>query len=264
MRKYVVWVICAILVMSSVSALYGISYDTYSGQAARERRAVFDPYSRDRYFGEGYIQPLGGFGMKGPVTGTLTNTGAKSAYSGMFNLDTAEFWRRSRARSSYFDPSMRGFSRLDVPVYMYPFSFLEREYPEANMVDRNHLSKATARVLSLSNNYNSAFRKRPVSEIYMKIRELAPLNRDKLYEAWLIDDESEYFLSLGLFNVGIAGTGSHDFSISRPIVGFDRVAITVEPFPDYDPRPSGEYALVGRIPHSRTDEPMQPPEVTIR
>lgn len=265
MRKYIAWFLCALLLVSTVSALYGISYDTYSGQAARERRAYFDPFSRERYFGEAATQPpFGGFGMKGPVTGTLVGTGRKSAYSGTFNLDTDEFWRRSRTRSSYYDPQMRGFSILDVPVPLYPYAFLQREYPTSDWEDYTHLSKATARVLSLSNPYNSAFRKRPASEVHMKIRELAPLGTDAMYEAWLVDEESEYFQSMGLFKLGIEGTGSLSWSITRPLVAFDKIVVTVEPFPDWDPRPSGEYALVGNIPKGRIALPQQGPGVTIR
>ena len=57
--KYVAWIMCTLLLLSTVSALYGISYDTYSGQAARLRRADFDPYSRERYYGEGQVQTFG-------------------------------------------------------------------------------------------------------------------------------------------------------------------------------------------------------------
>jgi len=257
---------CSLLVLTTVSALYGISYDTYSGQAARERRSTFDPYSRERYFGEGHVQTFGGFGSKGPVTGTLVGTGAKSAYSGTFNLDTNEFWRRARSpgRISNWDPQMRGFSRIDVAVPLYPYTFVERDYPTGELGGTNHLTKGTARVLSLSNSQKSAFYSREQGSVHMKIRELVPASSEELFEAWLVDDESEYFLSMGLFNTGIAGTASLDFSIHRPLIGYDRVVITKEPFPDRDPRPSNNVVLVGAIATQRSAGPSTPQEVTIR
>lgn len=257
---------CCLLVLTTVSALYGISYDTYSGQAARERRSTFDPYSRERYFGEGHVQTFGGFGSKGPVTGTLVGTGKKSAYSGTFNLDTDEFWRRSRSpgRISNWDPRVRGFSRMDVAVPLYPYSFVERDYPTGAATGINHLSKGTARVLSLSNSFNSAFYTREQGNVHMKLRELPPVSKEELFEAWLVDDDSEYFLSMGLFNTGISGTASVDFSINRPLIGYDRIVVTKEVFPDRDPRPSNNVVLVGEIETPRSAGPPRPQEVAIR
>lgn len=266
MKRIFVWFALLLLVFTSVSALYGISYDTYSGQAARERRAYYDPYSRERYFGENHVQTFGGFGSKGPVTGTLTNTGAKSAYSGTFNLDTDEFWHsfRGPSRVGANDPGMRGFDRMDKVVRLYPYTFVQRDYPVGDPSSINHLSKATARVQSLSNSFYSAYKDRPQGIVMMKIRELPPLSSEELYEAWIVDEDSGYPLSMGLFKTGIQGTASFDFEIRRPLMGFDTLVVTREPFPDYDPRPSNDIILVGFIEPPREQGYDYVPEVTIR
>jgi hypothetical protein len=245
-----------LLIASSVSAIYGISYDSYGGQASAQRRAVWDPFSRENYFPQNYVPPLGGFGMKGPVTGTLVNTGAKSAYGGAFNLDTAEFWRRGRSpsRISNWDPNIRGFARIDVPVKLHPpgYEITTRVYPSTDTI--YHQAEGTARVLSLSNVINSAFHDRPQGTVYMKIRGLPVVGENHRYRAWLYDTETNFWQSMGAMDVRgqISSTLSHDWEIWRPIWMYDWIYVTREPFPDTDPRPSEEVVLEGEIEKPRS------------
>ena len=256
MRKYLAWILCFILAASTVSALYGISYDSYGGQAARERRAIWDPYSRDNYFSDTYVNPFGGYGSKGPVTGRVVGTGQKSAYSGSFNLDTSEFWRRARNPqvTSNYDPNMRGFARIDVAVKLYPpgFDVTTRIYPDVNGMYQ--FPEGTARVLSLSNVVNSAFYNRPQGSVLMAFRGMPVVGDDHRFQAWLYDADNDFWQSLGLLDVRgqISGTASHTWEIFRPIWMYDWVYVTREPFPDTDPRPSEEVILEGEIEKPRS------------
>ncbi|MBW3019523.1 hypothetical protein KY329_05060 [Candidatus Woesearchaeota archaeon] len=270
MRKYLAWFLCMLLLASTVSALYGISYDSYGGQAARERRAFWDPYSRENYFPIDYVNTFGGFGSKGPVTGTVANTGSKSAYSGLFNLDTSEFWRQGRnpSRISNWDPNVRGFARLDTPVELHPpgYDTTQIVYPSGDTV--YHEAEGTARILSLSNVVNSAFYDRPQGAVYMKIRGLPVVGEDFRYHAWLYDSELDFWQSMGTLDVRgqISSTASHEWSIFRPIWMYDWIFVTREPFPDENPGPSEEVVLEGAIdkPRSALFTQGYLPGVTIR
>lgn len=270
MRKYVVWILCALLILSTVSALYGINYDAYSGQAGRERRATFDPYSRERYFGEGHVSTFGGFGSKGPVTGTIVGTGSKSAYSGVFNLDTNEFWSGDRrpSKTAKYDPNMRGFARMDVPVTLTPpgYADMVKNYPTGYTT--LHIPQGTARVLSLSNVFKSAFKDRAQSAVYLQLRGIPPTAYDFRYKAWLYDEDADYWQSMGTipFRGGIQSTASLDWEINRPVWMYDYVYVTKEPFPDEDPRPSDDVILMGEIdtPRSATYTQGYLAEVTVR
>ncbi len=69
----------------------------------------------------------------------------------------------------------------------------------------------------------------------------------RVFEAWLVDKETGYALSLGTFNTN--NTGNCGFSISRPITNlaqFNRLIITSEKTDDFDPTPNGPVLLEGK------------------
>lgn len=71
------------------------------------------------------------------------------------------------------------------------------------------------------------------------------LKNDEMYEAWLVDLDTGYQLSLGLFMVDQGGAVRFSFGSDNYVNSYDLVVITKEPFPDDDPRPSGDVVLLG-------------------
>lgn len=68
---------------------------------------------------------------------------------------------------------------------------------------------------------------------------------DEIYEAWLVDLDTGYQLSLGLFTVDQDGGARFSFASDNYVNPYDMVVITKEPYPDDDPRPSGDVVLLG-------------------
>ncbi len=91
---------------------------------------------------------------------------------------------------------------------------------------------------------------------------------DKLYEGWLVDEDSGYWLSLGMFSTDNFGNGRLNQATAignmpekqrlfHVLDAYDAVAVTLEPWPDIDPRPTDAVALYGKItkPKFFTPEP---------
>ncbi len=68
---------------------------------------------------------------------------------------------------------------------------------------------------------------------------------DEIYEAWLIDLDTGYPLSLGLFIVDADGYKRFSYMTESYVNVYDAVVVTKENYPDEDPRPSGNVVLVG-------------------
>lgn len=68
---------------------------------------------------------------------------------------------------------------------------------------------------------------------------------NEIYEAWLIDLDTGYQLSLGLFTVDQSGSVRFRFGSEAYVNPYDMVVITKEPYLDDDPRPSGDVVLLG-------------------
>ena len=68
---------------------------------------------------------------------------------------------------------------------------------------------------------------------------------DEIYEAWLVDFDTGYQLSLGLFIVDQDGYGKFSYSTESYVNAYDAVVVTKEEYPDEDPRASGDVVLVG-------------------
>jgi len=77
---------------------------------------------------------------------------------------------------------------------------------------------------------------------------LDELENDEIYEFWLVDVETGYSLSLGVFSMTTSsGNGRFSFSYNGYIDEYDKAVVTVEPYPDTDPSPSGDVTLVADI-----------------
>ncbi len=250
--------IIALFLVSIVAALptfqvYDNNIDSYGGQIARDRR-IFDPYTRDRYFGADYYRPYQNFGQKGP-TNMLLNTGAKSAYSSVFNLDTNSMTNEGRnpGKISNWDPKVRGYPRLDKSVSLLPYDPVEQSFAQTPV-----LAQGTARLLSIGDVYGSGMDKPfPQTQIQIVLQNLPPADDNEIYEAWLLDDQSGYALNLGIMKSAAKTTAELLFTIPRQVYMFEHVIITKEPFPDEDPRP-GEIILAGNIDPARSQLTINP------
>jgi len=246
-------ILTALLLVGSVLAIhnyqvYDNNIDSYTGQIARDRR-IYDPYTRDRYFGQDYQRDFTNFGSKGP-TDRLELTGRKSAFSSVFNLDTNSLSNQGRdpAHISNWDPRVRGFARMDRSVELLPYSPVDQIIgPTATF------SKGTARLYSTGNAYGATLNHPwPRTQIFIQAINMPPLGEEEIYEAWLFDDEAEYALNLGIMK------SSNDLSIQafleipRLTHMFDHVLISREPYPDYDPT-LGKIVLAGNVNPSRTE-----------
>jgi hypothetical protein len=228
--------------------VYDDNFYGYSGQLGRDRRA-YDPFTRERYFGQDYQRQFVNYGLKGPPNRVL-NTGFKSGFSPVFNLDTNTYSNRGRdpAYISNFDPKIRGYARLDRYIDLLPYQPVE-QLVGPDLV----IARGTARILSTGNQYGAGLNKAlPRSQFFITIQNLQPAPAGYVYEAWLSDAETEYAMTLGILKSGTGLTTSMVNEIRRQVHMFDYVMVTKELYPDPDPGP-GEIILMGDINKPRID-----------
>ncbi len=219
----------------------------YSGQLARERRAD-DPYSRGLYFGMNYDRQFQNFGSKGP-TSRITDTGAKSAFSSVFNIDTNTYSNQGRnpGKISNYDPNIRGYARVDKVVDLLP-------YESTQIIDVPVVSKGTARLLSFGNEYGAGLNQAyPKTQVFIHMKDILPLGEDQIYEAWLVDEQTGYTMSLGLMKSGISLTSSLSYESRKKIDNYEVLMVTREAYPDIYPGPSSEIVFFSIIDPSRDE-----------
>lgn len=199
------------------------------------------------YFGEGRSWPLGNYGAKGASSGVGTsgNYGAKGTTSTTSNIAWNDFIRRGRdpTHISNSDPRMRGYTIRDVVVDLEPVSV---EWVSQN--DFITRSKGTARIISDYDDVKGV--DPPRTKVMLRVRDLPPLEKDQIYQVWLVDEDTGYPLSIGLFRAPLVGISELNFDASMSALVYDMIVITVEPFPDVDLHP-GNPVLVGAIPIDR-------------
>ncbi len=87
----------------------------------------------------------------------------------------------------------------------------------------------------------------PRSHVNLKTKDILPsYENNAQYEAWLVDVDSGYRLSMGVFTTGFGGVGELDYHIDKNLDPYDFLEITVEPYNDLDVSP-GPVVLVGAI-----------------
>jgi len=95
----------------------------------------------------------------------------------------------------------------------------------------------------------------PNAEVVINTKDLRPTYEiGSIYEAWLVDSESGYRLSLGTFTTVFGGVGALVYVVNNYIDSYDKVEVTVEPYDDLDVTP-GPTVLVGNIARPRLYEP---------
>ena len=239
----------ALLVLLSASVALGqaSSFDTgtsgYGGVNSRLTR-MQDPYSRSHYFPPSYQQPFGGYGSKSATPSEYASKGTTSVSQ---NLDTNTYSPQGRnpAKISNVDPNFRGYSRVDATVILQPLNTQFIQGQEKN-------ARAVARIISKGDIYGAvdSNNPNPTTTVRIQTQNLPPVGGNKIYEAWLGDEDTEYSLSIGFLRSGLYLSSRLTFSFTRSAAPFDAIMITTEDFPDKNPQPS-DAVLYGSIRPSR-------------
>jgi hypothetical protein len=237
MQKLVIGIVIAFVLSSVVIA-------TQTGYTAETRyswdQSTIVPrdivFSSNRYWMD-YVKPYGGYGAKGASRGSF---GAKGEEEGASNLPYGDWIPRGRdpeAISNYY-ASARGYHIIN--------KFIELDSGDLGLVSRpqiNGTPKGYARVINIKDE-GVGF---PVASVYFRSKDLPPLAPEYLYELWLSDEDTGYAMSLGLFQPAAIGRVTMlDYESIVPVWPFDSMIVTIEPFPDYDPRP-GQVILSGLL-----------------
>ena len=200
---------------------------------------------RTIYFGENYQKPLGGFGLKGASRG---NFGFKGSSSVEQTFPYNAFIARGRdpSRISNFDPNIRGFTSRNVYIELEPIQY--------SLIYQGGLptsAKGAARLISeIPHNIGP-----PRGTVKLQVRDLPPIARDEILQAWLGDEKTGFFLPIGSIRPVTYGVTSLDFEIQDFLHMYDVIMVTKEPFPDYDLFPSDDVVLIGDIPQTRIKQP---------
>lgn len=234
LRTFIVGIVLALALSSFVLAIHTPETRYSVDQTTIEQRNIY--HSENRY-GIGYVKPLGGYGMKGASSGSLGFTGVEE---GAKTLATNSFIARGRnpgAISNYY-ASARGYQITNKYVELASASGLLTMRPQINGTPEGHV-----RIISKKPNQLYL----PQLTVLLRTRDLVPLSPGYIYEAWLVDEDTAYSMSLGIFQpseIGRIGTLSHISTHSAD--PFESIIVTTEPFPDTDPRP-GQVVLAGDL-----------------
>ncbi len=143
-------------------------------------------------------------------------------------------------RVTHYDPRVN-FARIDSTVYLSPPG--QQEYTG---VGRGGYAPFYARGTAVVR--SSTWYGYPRAQVNVMTKDLEP-SYDKLqqYEAWLVDSDTGYRLSLGTFTTGFGGIGELWYNSDTYFDPYEWFELTVEPFDDMDVSP-GPVVLLGRIP----------------
>ena len=83
------------------------------------------------------------------------------------------------------------------------------------------------------------------------------------FEVWIVDDDTNFASSLGMFYTAMGGTGKFRYTYNNYIGAFDRVLVTQEQFHDTDIGP-GKIVLEAAIPASTYYNPPPKPSLMNR
>jgi len=103
----------------------------------------------------------------------------------------------------------------------------------------------------------------PRTAITVNTKDLPSSFSERCYfEVWLVDDDTDYALSLGMFFTSMGGSAEFNYNYNNYVGAYDRILITKEPFYDENPLP-GEIVLEGLIEKNVPDffEPQPKPSM---
>ncbi len=166
-----------------------------------------------------------------PVIGALQQEQASS----IFDVEN----RIGPERVSNFDPRVNKVQIDDwvylEPSYNDPFEGVGRGGYAPMFPRSTALVKST-----VWNNF-------PESYVSLSSKDLPVSERTgAMFEAWLVDDDTGYRLSMGTFTTVFGGSGQLRYRSDTYLGPYDRIEITAEPFDDLDVTP-GPVLLSGKI-----------------
>ncbi len=216
--------------------------DEFLGGYSQVVRRFYDPFNRQVFFGQDYTKPYTSYGLKGASSGK----GAAGAYgskgTGIVGSPLAYTsvtrYGRNPGHISRVSASVRGHKTVDRIVYL--------ESQTVSYIIKNdipYVPKGFARIISNIQETQSY----PTGSVVLEISDLPPLDVEEVYEAWLVDPDSGYHMSIGLLNPGIGKLSRLTYDISYNLEAFKEIRVTQEFFPDLDPSPNGEVILIGII-----------------
>ena len=237
MQKLVLGIVI-LLIFSTVTYAIATGYTSETRYATSPSISVKRDivFSSNRY-GQTYVKPYGGFGAKGASRGSF---GAKGEEEGASNLPYGDWIPQGQnpQKFSNYYASARGYQILN--------KYIELNSADLTLVSRpqiNGTPMGYARLISIKDQDVGL----PMGQIFFRSKDLPPLDPLYLYEAWLVDEDTGYPMSIGLFQPAAIGRiTSLELTISTPLTAFDSMMVTVEPFPDDDPTP-GPVILEGSI-----------------
>jgi hypothetical protein len=204
-------------------------------QTTIEQRNIV--HTENRY-GQQYVKPLGGYGKEGASQGSF---GRKGAEEGASNLPYNSFIARGRdpGKISNAYASAKGYQVINKYVKLEPVSVQYLSRPQVAGSPQGH-----ARIISRKKADVGLIQ----ADIELRTRDLPPTsNLTRIYEAWLVDEDTGTTMSIGIFQ-----PGSYDrvatlrYKSITPLDPFETIIVTQEPFPDNDPR-AGEIFLSGDL-----------------
>jgi hypothetical protein len=75
-------------------------------------------------------------------------------------------------------------------------------------------------------------RRFPLFHIYYQCENLRPTQGNDMYHVWLINSDLDEYFDLGGFKILPQGIGQLDFMSTNIAIDFDRIMMTLEPYPD--------------------------------
>lgn len=143
-------------------------------------------------------------------------------------------------RVTHYDARMN-YPRIDDIVYLEP-----AQADKFAGVGRGgyapFYARGTARIRS------SVWGNLPYARVEISTKDLQPSDRvNGQYEAWLVDADTGYRLSLGTFTTKFGGSGILRYEATTYFDPYETIEVTLEPFDDLDVLP-GPPVLIAAIP----------------
>jgi hypothetical protein len=242
MRKLLIGIVLVVLLSPlAFAAFNGYTSETryaVSPGPTLERDIVF---SANRYY-QGYIKPFGGFGAKGASGGSR---GAKGVEEGSLNLPSNAFIPNGRNPAKISNPyaSFQGYQNIN--------QYIDLVKPDNSLITRPQINGSPQGYARIVN-----YRRQQVglldTAIQLRTRDLPLIAPYFTYGVWLVDEDTGYTMLLGnLQPQAIGRTADFKFNSipnsyggSYPLVPFDTMMVTIQPYPDNDQLP-GPVVLTG-------------------
>ncbi len=234
MRRLLAGIVLFVALCSAVIAIHTPETRYSVEQTTIEQRGIV--HSENRY-GILYTKPVGGYGEKGASQGSF---GEKGGEEGASNLPFNDFIARGSdpKKISNIYASARGYQIINEYVKLEPAGGRLTLRPQINGTP-----SGDARVVYKKPNEIHW----PTTTVYLRTKDLPPLKPLHIYEAWLLDEDTGFAQSIGIFQPsGIGRIATLEYSSTIALTPYDALMVTVEPYPDSNPGP-GEAVLLGSL-----------------